>query len=298
MRRLTSTVTPQGVVGVAPFGDVGLETLPADGCWTILHEVRDPGNAGTVLRSSDAAGAGAVVFTIDPVDVYNPKTVRASAGSLFHLPVVRGVETARCDRSREGRRGARDRDGRRRARASLRRRPRRSGGLRLRQRSARPSARGAGARRCRRACTARGTGGVAEPRSGGHGVHVRVGTAQAGRGGARSHDRGGRARHPIAAHRDERVRLRAREAVGDHDRGPARPDAAGIVHDADRMDKILRLLVDAARVSAGHLELFPEQIDLGELIRTDARRSAAETPTIPPIGWTGEPAHWFSTRPG
>jgi hypothetical protein len=55
--------------------------------------VRDPGNAGTVLRSADAAGADGVVFTASSVDVYNPKTVRASAGSVFHLPLVRGVET-------------------------------------------------------------------------------------------------------------------------------------------------------------------------------------------------------------
>jgi signal transduction histidine kinase len=52
-------------------------------------QVRDPGNAGTILRSADAAGAEAVIFTTSSVDVYNPKTVRASAGSLFHVPVVR-----------------------------------------------------------------------------------------------------------------------------------------------------------------------------------------------------------------
>ena len=60
----------------------------------LLHEVRDPGNAGTVLRSADAVGADAVVFSSSSVDVYNAKTVRASAGSLFHLPVVRGPDTA------------------------------------------------------------------------------------------------------------------------------------------------------------------------------------------------------------
>ena len=80
MGTLTSTVTPQGLVGVARHVDVGLEELPADGCVAVLHEVRDPGNAGTVLRSADAAGAGGVVFTDTSVDVYNPKTVRASAG--------------------------------------------------------------------------------------------------------------------------------------------------------------------------------------------------------------------------
>ena len=53
----------------------------------MLAHARDPGNAGTVLRAADAAGAGAVVLTGDSVDPYNGKCVRASAGSLFHLPV-------------------------------------------------------------------------------------------------------------------------------------------------------------------------------------------------------------------
>jgi TrmH family RNA methyltransferase len=93
MRRLTSTVTPQGLVGVAPTLDVSLDALDANGCWTVLHEVRDPGNAGTVLRSADAAGATGVVFTATSVDPYNPKAVRASAGSLFHVPISRGAAT-------------------------------------------------------------------------------------------------------------------------------------------------------------------------------------------------------------
>jgi TrmH family RNA methyltransferase len=92
MARLTSTVTPQGVVAVSPFVDVGLEELPrAPGSLAVLFAVRDPGNAGTVLRSADAAGADGVVFCQGSVDVYNPKTVRASAGSVFHVPVVRGA---------------------------------------------------------------------------------------------------------------------------------------------------------------------------------------------------------------
>jgi TrmH family RNA methyltransferase len=92
MGHLTSTVTPQGILAVARFVDVPLEELPAQ-CRLVpvLCAVRDPGNAGTVLRSADAAGADAVVFTDQSVDAYNSKTVRASAGSLFHLPVVRGA---------------------------------------------------------------------------------------------------------------------------------------------------------------------------------------------------------------
>ncbi|MDT0379177.1 RNA methyltransferase [Streptomyces sp. DSM 42041] len=90
---LARTVTPQGLVGVCrfldrPFADV-LAARPR--LVALLAHVRDPGNAGTVLRCADAAGADAVVLTDASVDVYNPKAVRASVGSLFHLPVAVGV---------------------------------------------------------------------------------------------------------------------------------------------------------------------------------------------------------------
>jgi TrmH family RNA methyltransferase len=104
MARLSGTVTPQGLVGIAPFVDVGLSDLPADvSCVAILHAVRDPGNAGTVLRSADAAGADGVVFSTGSVDVYNAKTVRASAGSLFHVPIVRGIDTPTAVETLRGR---------------------------------------------------------------------------------------------------------------------------------------------------------------------------------------------------
>ncbi|MBE3074587.1 MAG: RNA methyltransferase, partial [Actinobacteria bacterium] len=57
----------------------------------ILTNVRDPGNAGTVIRGADAAGADAVLVSDSSVDVYNPKVVRSTVGSLFHLPIVTGV---------------------------------------------------------------------------------------------------------------------------------------------------------------------------------------------------------------
>ena len=69
---------------------------PATGALVVvLVDVRDPGNAGTVLRAADAAGSTAVVFAGDSVDPYNPKTVRASAGSLFHVPAGRAARPAR-----------------------------------------------------------------------------------------------------------------------------------------------------------------------------------------------------------
>jgi RNA methyltransferase, TrmH family len=90
MTELAQTITPQGVVAVCRYVDVPLAQL-AGGTprlVTILANVRDPGNAGTVLRTADAAGADGVIFTDASVDPYNSKCVRATAGSLFHLPLV------------------------------------------------------------------------------------------------------------------------------------------------------------------------------------------------------------------
>ena len=93
MGELAQTVTPQGLLAVCGFVDVPLSeiTTSAPGLVALLANVRDPGNAGTVLRTADAAGAHAVVFADASVDPYNGKCVRASAGSLFHLPVVAGA---------------------------------------------------------------------------------------------------------------------------------------------------------------------------------------------------------------
>lgn len=90
MAEIAQTVTPQGLLGVCGFLDVTLDDAlaRAPGLVVLMAHVRDPGNAGTVLRAADAAGADAVVFTEASVDPYNGKCVRASAGSLFHLPVV------------------------------------------------------------------------------------------------------------------------------------------------------------------------------------------------------------------
>lgn len=87
---LSGTVTPQGVVAVCRAVDVPLADVLAlrPRLVAVCVDVRDPGNAGTVLRCADAAGADAVVLAGDSVDVHNPKVVRASVGSVFHLPVA------------------------------------------------------------------------------------------------------------------------------------------------------------------------------------------------------------------
>ncbi len=92
MERVAGTVTPQAVLAVAPFVDVELVALCRASLVVVCAGVRDPGNAGTVLRSAEAAGADGVVFCDGSVDLYNPKTVRASAGALFHLRLVTGGE--------------------------------------------------------------------------------------------------------------------------------------------------------------------------------------------------------------
>ena len=91
MQALSETVTPQGVVAVCERLDVALGEALAKGprLVAVLVDIRDPGNAGTILRTADAAGAGAVIFAGEAVDPYNGKCVRASAGSLFHVDVVR-----------------------------------------------------------------------------------------------------------------------------------------------------------------------------------------------------------------
>jgi TrmH family RNA methyltransferase len=90
IERVADTVTPQPVMAIAPWIDVPLDDVRGADFVVVCVDVRDPGNAGTVLRSAEAAGASAVVFCDGSVDVFNPKTVRASAGSLFHVAVVNG----------------------------------------------------------------------------------------------------------------------------------------------------------------------------------------------------------------
>lgn len=86
---LSETITPQGLVAVCRLLSVPLDAA-LDGTprlVAILAEARDPGNAGTVIRCADAAGADAVVLTRGSVDPHGGKSVRASAGSVFHLPI-------------------------------------------------------------------------------------------------------------------------------------------------------------------------------------------------------------------
>ncbi|WP_312678240.1 RNA methyltransferase, partial [Microbacterium sp.] len=93
---MADTVTPQGIVAVARQSPSALRDVFAASptLIAICEEVRDPGNLGTIIRAADAAGADAVILTGRTVDPYNPKVVRATTGSLFHVPVAVGADLA------------------------------------------------------------------------------------------------------------------------------------------------------------------------------------------------------------
>jgi RNA methyltransferase, TrmH family len=91
LERLADATTPQGVVAVARTATVALDDVVGHGLLVVLHEVADPGNAGTIVRTADAVGAAAVVATSGSVDLFAPKTVRAAVGSTYHLPLVTDV---------------------------------------------------------------------------------------------------------------------------------------------------------------------------------------------------------------
>ena len=175
---MADTVTPQGIVAVARQTPTSVRDVFAASprLVAICEEVRDPGNLGTIIRAADAAGADAVILTGRTVDPYNPKVVRATTGSLFHLPIAVGVDLAnaverahaagvRVVAADVGRRG-------------LPRGPVASGRahrVAVRQRGARPRRGVARARRPLAAPADLRQRGVAEPGDGGERVPVRDG---------------------------------------------------------------------------------------------------------------------------
>lgn len=91
MKALTDSASPQGVAAIVETPNTSLDRLADDASLVlVLAEVRDPGNAGTLIRSALGAGADAVIFTVGSVDPFGPKTVRSAAGALFSIPVLQG----------------------------------------------------------------------------------------------------------------------------------------------------------------------------------------------------------------
>jgi tRNA(Leu) C34 or U34 (ribose-2'-O)-methylase TrmL len=257
----------------------------------VLFSVRDPGNAGTILRAADAAGAGAVLFSEASVDVYNPKTVRSSAGSVFHLPVVRDAGIAESiDALRVrgmavygagtgGDRTPYDLDLRRPSAfvfgneawglpdevASLT-----DGVVRI------PIP---GAAESLNLATAAGVFLFEAVRQRAEGVGSAGSLDDLVAGAA--HD----IRSPLTAVKGFVSTLARRWPQIDDPQRQAMLDA--IAYDVERMSGVVRELVDASRLSAGRLELAPEPVELGDLVRRVGEDAAANR-DFPPVEWEGE----------
>jgi TrmH family RNA methyltransferase len=93
MKQISETITPQGILAVCTIPKIDLSSIALNGSrkFVYLSEVQDPGNAGTILRSADAFGMDAVITSPGSVDMYSPKVVRSTAGSLWHTPVFESV---------------------------------------------------------------------------------------------------------------------------------------------------------------------------------------------------------------
>lgn len=93
-KEISDTDNPQGILAVVNFEKIELEDILKDGNFiVVLDRVQDPGNLGTIIRTADAFGANAVILTSGCVDVYNPKTIRSTMGSIFQIPIVHMGET-------------------------------------------------------------------------------------------------------------------------------------------------------------------------------------------------------------
>lgn len=90
LKDISDTENPQGILAIVKFNILELDILfkMKDKFFIILDELQDPGNMGTIIRTADAFGASGVVVTSNCVDIYNPKVVRSTMGSLFHVPIV------------------------------------------------------------------------------------------------------------------------------------------------------------------------------------------------------------------
>jgi TrmH family RNA methyltransferase len=99
MKAMSDTVSPQGLISLCYKPEDNFSELVATGTSTFiyLHQIQDPGNAGTILRTADAMGISAVITSADSVDMFSPKVVRSTAGSLWHIPVYEGISFDRVD---------------------------------------------------------------------------------------------------------------------------------------------------------------------------------------------------------
>ena len=93
LERVASTTSPQPVIAIVRRRTFGIDSIKTAQWVVVADGISDPGNLGTIFRSAEAAGASAVVLTPGTVEAFNPKVVRASAGSMFYVPIIEDVKT-------------------------------------------------------------------------------------------------------------------------------------------------------------------------------------------------------------
>lgn len=91
-RSLSDTVNPQGIMALVKMPEYSLgqiiHSAPENAMFLILDDIRDPGNLGTIIRTAEAAGAGGVILSRGCADIFNPKVIRSTMGSIFRVPFV------------------------------------------------------------------------------------------------------------------------------------------------------------------------------------------------------------------
>jgi len=93
LERVASTTSPQPVIAIVRRRTFGIDSIKTADWVVVADGISDPGNLGTIFRSAETAGASAVVLTPGTVEAFNPKVVRASAGSMFYVPIIEDVKT-------------------------------------------------------------------------------------------------------------------------------------------------------------------------------------------------------------
>jgi len=93
MGAMADTESPQGILALCKYTEMTLYKIGQSQAKKVAYfwEIQDPGNSGTVIRTAEACGFDAVIFSTNSVDAYSPKTVRATVGAIWHIPVVEGV---------------------------------------------------------------------------------------------------------------------------------------------------------------------------------------------------------------
>lgn len=89
-KRMSDTQTPQGILTVVkqPKYDMNKLLKQPNGLWVVLENLQDPGNLGTILRTGEGAGITGVIMSAQTVDIFNPKTIRSTMGSIYRVPFL------------------------------------------------------------------------------------------------------------------------------------------------------------------------------------------------------------------